>query len=84
VQTTITLINVTRLYALFRHNRFYVRATHLGYVKRLYIKHDNTGSSPNWYLKKIKVFQRGTRELFQCYCYKWVNPPRLLKCYQIG
>ncbi|KAI0234986.1 hypothetical protein LSAT2_014625 [Lamellibrachia satsuma] len=65
----------------------FVVATSIGFVSRLYVRHDNSGVDPSWYLKYITVENRATYETFKCYCYKWLKTGSLsttLKCYLVG
>ncbi|KAI0211752.1 Lipoxygenase homology domain-containing protein 1 [Lamellibrachia satsuma] len=56
----------------------------VGYVSQVFISVGNEGSGPAWYLRRIYVLNRATKELFRCNCNKWLlSTARLLNCYKV-
>ncbi|KAK3734484.1 hypothetical protein QZH41_000097, partial [Actinostola sp. cb2023] len=35
--------------------KFRVEATDIGKIQKVYVRHDNSGESPNWYLEKVNI-----------------------------
>ncbi|KAK3751286.1 hypothetical protein QZH41_012191, partial [Actinostola sp. cb2023] len=36
-------------------DKFRVEATDIGKIQKVYVRHDNSGESPNWYLEKVNI-----------------------------
>ncbi|KAI0211449.1 hypothetical protein LSAT2_003719, partial [Lamellibrachia satsuma] len=46
---------------------------HMSPVEKIHVEHDNSGTTPAWYLKKILITNWYTYEKYNCMCYKWLQ-----------
>jgi len=54
-------------------DRFEVSVKDVGQPHRLTVRTSNTGTSPNWFLNKIKLFDASTGEMYKFPCYDWLS-----------
>ncbi|KAI0212359.1 hypothetical protein LSAT2_002723, partial [Lamellibrachia satsuma] len=62
---------------------FYRTVVNICPLKTIYIRHNNAGSSPNWYLRYIRVYNRAAGVNYYCSCWAWLwsnNLSRSLTC----
>ena len=71
--------------AFFRVDTFDVKGKGLGNVDKIFVRHDGSGSSPGWYIKKIVVLNRSSNEMYECPGNQWLQssaPYAWFSCYQ--
>ncbi|CAH8637688.1 unnamed protein product [Heterobilharzia americana] len=53
------------------HNLIEIKNRNLGLLSTIQVGHDNSGSSPKWFIEFILVFNRMTNHLYLFPCYHW-------------
>ena len=62
------------LLSLFRKDTFSLRCPDLGRLSRVFIRHDNTGVCPSWYLEGVDVTEDGeTTTTTRFPCGQWLE-----------
>uniref|UniRef100_A0A8D0GZA6 Lipoxygenase homology PLAT domains 1 n=1 Tax=Sphenodon punctatus TaxID=8508 RepID=A0A8D0GZA6_SPHPU len=56
----------------FKVDIFTVKAINLGVLKKLRIRHDNTGSNPSWFLEIVEIIDRKEDITYYFPCQRWL------------
>ncbi|XP_069736464.1 lipoxygenase homology domain-containing protein 1 [Phaenicophaeus curvirostris] len=51
---------------------FTIKAIDLGELKKLRIRHDNSGASPSWYLERVEIVDRKESTTYYFPCQRWL------------
>ncbi len=57
-------------------DRFFVRAPNLGVLNSIRIRHDNTGTLPEWFLKRVEITETDTQKKYLFECDRWFATDR--------
>ena len=60
------------LFIIIRTDEFQVECPVLGTLQSLLVRHDNSGSSPGWYLDKIIVDDTDSNRVYVFPCDRWL------------
>ncbi|KAF5404278.1 hypothetical protein PHET_02377 [Paragonimus heterotremus] len=55
---------------------FYVECVDLGKLRRLWVEHDHTGVSSDWFLAKVQVTNSSSGEMYNFPCDQWLSRKR--------
>ncbi|KAK2158723.1 hypothetical protein NP493_1773g00008 [Ridgeia piscesae] len=54
---------------------FYRNIVNICPVKQVYVRHDNAGSGPSWFIRRIYVYNRAMKINYRCNCNCWLFSP---------
>jgi hypothetical protein len=54
-------------------DRFHLREYDLGKLIAVRVRHDNTGLLPDWFLDRVEIVERETKDKYVFKCKKWLS-----------
>ncbi|KAK2158726.1 hypothetical protein NP493_1773g00053 [Ridgeia piscesae] len=69
------LMSLNSGFPRFSTRTFYRNIVNICPVKQVYITHNNAGSGPSWFIRRIYVYNRAMKIHYRCNCYCWLFSP---------